>query len=130
MEYAQQGSLTDVMVKMNDHLSEATVRTIFLILVDALDYLHRMGIAHLDLKLENILVDEDDNIKIADFDMSQSLTEKKLFAKGTPSWRAPEIKNGQAKDKEGNVIDIDYCAADIYSLGLILFGLYSRMPAY
>mmetsp|Transcript_120076 Transcript_120076/g.169014 ORF Transcript_120076/g.169014 Transcript_120076/m.169014 type:complete len:120 (-) Transcript_120076:20-379(-) len=79
--------------------------------------MHSKGAYHLDLKLENLLIGENYNLKIADFDCSymQNKTEE-VLANGTIHYRAPEIKKGTCSDME---------VADVYSAGIILFLLKS-----
>ena len=70
MEYAEGGELFDYIIK-KDHLSEDEARHIFHQIIDAIDYMHQMGICHRDLKPENILFDSTHtNIKIIDFGLS------------------------------------------------------------
>jgi len=119
-EYAHHGDLFKI-ISNQGKMSEIIARTIFHQLVEAVEYLHKNDLAHLDLKLDNILVNQEFQIKVCDFDLSQSLDSKILKARGTPGSRAPEIKKG---------ICCNLQAADIYSLGTILFILLSGRPAY
>jgi carbon catabolite-derepressing protein kinase len=61
------------------------------------DYCHRHGIAHRDLKLENILVDEHNNIKIIDFGLSNLMKDGKYVKTpcGSPNYAAPEVISGK-----------------------------------
>ena len=77
-------------------------------------YLHEQCICHRDLKLENILIDERNNVKLIDFGFSVSTpldSKLKIFC-GTPSYMAPEIV--QKKEYNG-------FSTDVWSLGVILF---------
>jgi serine/threonine-protein kinase len=84
---------------------------------DALDYIHKHGVAHRDLKPENIMVDSDDRIKLIDFGIAgQSGARRLTFAKlsqvlGTPDYISPE----QVKGKRGDG------RSDIYALGIMLY---------
>ena len=82
-------------------------------MVDVLSYMQSKNVVHRDLKLENILVDEKLNLKVADFGFA---TYKKINAlnsyRGTMTYMAPEIKEGKTYD--GKKIDI-------FSTGVILF---------
>ena len=70
-------------------------------------------IAHLDLKGQNILVDEGLNLKLADFDHSVIDTIDDLTEKvGTPGYRSPQIEEGRIYNGH---------QADIFSLGVIIF---------
>ena len=66
MEYAKNGELYDLLADIP--LQEEFSWNVFTQLLDALQYLHNKGFSHWDLKLENILLDEDWNIKITDYD--------------------------------------------------------------
>ena len=89
-------------------------------MVDALEHIHSKGIAHRDLKLENILVDEDFNIKVCDFGLASNDKSVKNTV-GTKIYMAPEQLAGKTHDPKN---------ADIYSLGVILFVMYSSCFPY
>lgn len=113
MEYAANGDCC-TFLSNNNHLfkDEKLVRTYFRQLIEGLEYLHNRGVAHLDIKMENLLLDANFSLKIADFDLSAFTGEKNPLAQGTKFYRAPEI------------LFSDYVAsstADIYSAGVILF---------
>jgi serine/threonine protein kinase len=59
----------------------------------AIGYLHNQGIAHRDLKLENILVDQDGYIKIIDYGLAKMITEDETTTSfcGTPEYLSPEM---------------------------------------
>lgn len=120
LEYASNGDILDIVSRCGQ-IPEILARTIFHQLIDALTYLHRRNIAHLDLKLENLLIDEHFRLKLIDFDLSQTLDSNHLEAQGTPGYRAPEIKNGLC----GNLR-----AADIYSAAVVLFTMMTGHPPY
>jgi len=123
MEYAEGGDLYEKILRQEScRFQEAQARKYFRQILVALDYLHKSNIVHRDLKLENVLLDADDNIKIADFGFSKIVRPGQLLDTfcGSPMYAAPEvIKNEQY---EGT-------PADIWSLGIILFILVvGRMP--
>ena len=66
MEYASGGLLFDLSLIMGA-MGENTGRFLFSQLLDSLDYLHKKKVVHRDLKLENILLDDKFNVKLADF---------------------------------------------------------------
>ena len=84
---------------------------------DALDYMHKHGVAHRDLKPENVMVNEWDQIKLIDFGIAMKedarrLTFTNLSATlGTPDYISPEQVKGQRGDQR----------SDIYSLGVMLY---------
>jgi len=83
-------------------------------LVEAVKYMHKQAkTIHRDLKLENILVDQDLNIQLCDFGFAATRNITTLSGrKGTKTYMAPEIKLGRIYD--GRKIDI-------FSLGVIMF---------
>lgn len=121
MEYAPHGdflSLTDKGVLRNDPV---LARTLFRQLVDGIEYIHNKGYAHMDLKLENILLGENYEVKLVDFDLSGWIGEGLHDFTGTKNYRAPEIKNGKC---------VDLPKADIYSLGILAFTFNFGMLPY
>ena len=91
-------------------------------MLDALEYMHTKRVVHRDLKLENILVDDDFNLKIADFGFACYKNIEALTSyRGTMTYMAPEIKEG--KTYKGTQVDL-------FSLGVILFILYSGHPPF
>jgi serine/threonine protein kinase len=121
MEHSKYGDIFD-MIMQNKGMPEVLARTLFHQIVEGIDYLHNNGVAHMDLKLENILLGEDLNIKIIDFDMAKPLNEGSLLnGSGTLMYRAPEIKKGFCSNQ---------IAADVYSLGVILFIMLSGTFPY
>ena len=116
-EYAPHGTFFNLV--MNKGLvNEKIMRTYYHQLIEGLEYIHSQGIAHLDLKLENLLLGDDYNLKIIDFDQSQNIEENtELAFFGTPCYRAPEVWNNSCSK---------FFAADIYSLGIILFVMKSN----
>ena len=81
--------------------------------IDVLGYMHGKGIVHRDLKLENILVEANYNLKLADFGFATYKKINRLNSyKGTLTYMAPEIK--EEKTYSGKQIDM-------FSTGVILF---------
>lgn len=101
-EFCLGGSIIDFVVSRKKY-SEKVIRTIFLQLISALNYIHSLDIIHRDLKLENVVflnvVNEktatsDIDIKIIDFGAACRKKEKNNICKdlvGTTSYMAPEI---------------------------------------
>lgn len=90
MEYLQGGDLFDA-ISNSTKLVEETVQTYFSQIILGLEYLHSIGIAHRDMKPENILIDEYGKIKIADFGLGNFFTEgqKLRTACGSPCYAPP-----------------------------------------
>jgi len=114
MEYAPFGDFAEFFLGQKWPTDEILSRTFFHQLINGLEYLHANGVAHLDLKLENLLLGEDFNLKITDFDMSYKEGDFSFRGKGTANYRAPELKHRKCEDAK---------AADVYSAGIILFAL-------
>ncbi|KAI1729903.1 protein kinase domain-containing protein [Ditylenchus destructor] len=95
MEYASGGELYDYVSKFGS-LPESEARRIFRQITSAVLYCHKHKVAHRDLKLENILLDANNNAKIADFGLSNYFNEKNLLTTfcGSPLYASPEIING------------------------------------
>ena len=121
MEYAEGGELFNYIIDKG-YLSEDESRYIFQQMIDAIYYLHKMGICHRDLKPENILFDSKDKkrIKIIDFGLSNlyinSNQKKDLLETpcGSPGYAPPEMILG--KKYEGLM-------TDLWSCGIILFAM-------
>jgi len=123
LEHAPNGDFCNLLMG-GSSLPEIIARTYFHHLVEGVDYLHKNGIAHLDLKLDNLLLGTNKTLKIIDFDLSQRIDDQKRSyarGKGTTNYRAPEIR----ARKCGN-----FKAADIYSMGVILFAFVTGLPPY
>ncbi|CAG8731158.1 22902_t:CDS:10, partial [Racocetra persica] len=113
--YMSAGSCSDIMkTSYPDGFEEAVIATILKQALQGLDYLHKAGHIHRDVKAGNLLVDEDGTVSLADFGVSSSLTEngdrrgfRRTFV-GTPCWMAPEVMKHA---------DYDY-KADIWSFGI------------
>lgn len=97
-------------------LEEREAKKIFFQIVQAINYCHSKNIVHRDIKLENILLDENLKIKVIDFGFSiSSPSSKKLnIFCGTPSYMAPEIVNKMMYNGH---------ATDVWALGILLFVL-------
>jgi serine/threonine protein kinase len=119
MEYIPYGDLASLISKKP--CSEKLARTLFRQMLSSLEYLHNEGYAHMDLKPENFLLNSE-GIKLIDFDVSQRIDDSKSRSvKGTLGYRAPEIARGDLQDTK---------AADIYSLGVVLFHMVAGMKPY
>ncbi|XP_053310358.1 NUAK family SNF1-like kinase 2 [Spea bombifrons] len=121
MEYASQGDLYDY-ISERQKLSEQEARRFFRQIVSAVQYCHANGIVHRDLKLENILLDENKNVKIADFGLSNIYHSDSYLQTycGSPLYASPEIVNGRP-----------YIGPEVdsWSLGVLLYILvHGSMP--
>lgn len=117
IELADNGPVSNI-VRVTGSIEEELVRFMFLQLSDAVYYMHSKRLAHLDIKLENILLDKYFNIKLADLGVTLQLDSKSNesnYRRGTVHYMAPEISNLQKNDK------YDALKADVYSLGVCLY---------
>jgi len=112
MEYCPHGDFFSLVEGTSFASDEKLARTYFHQLVSGVEYLHNNGVAHLDLKLENLLLAEDFTLKITDFEMSYVKGDIRIQSRGTPQYRAPEVRENCCHDP---------MAADIYSMGIVLF---------
>lgn len=120
-EHVEGKQLYDVVLNQGA-LDEETSRKYFRQIVSAVDYIHRNSIVHRDLKIENILVDEFDNIKLIDFGLSNFYDTEELLGTfcGSLYFAAPELLMGNR-----------YVGpeVDVWSLGVILYVLLiGRVP--
>jgi carbon catabolite-derepressing protein kinase len=120
LEYAG-GELFDYMLK-NGSLAENKARKFFQQIVCAVEYCHRHKIVHRDLKPENLLLDDHNNVKIADFGLSNIMTDGNFLKTscGSPNYAAPEVVSG--KLYAGPEVDVWSCGVILYVL------LVGRMP--
>lgn len=117
MRLAELGDLLSY-IQRHGALAEERSRFWFYQMVDAIQYLHQMDIAHRDLKCENILISKNMNIKLSDFGFARHCKDKigssilsSTFC-GSAAYAAPEIVGNKPYQPK---------AADLWSLGVVLF---------
>ncbi|KAK8956884.1 CBL-interacting protein kinase 32 [Platanthera zijinensis] len=118
LEYATGGELFNKIINQGK-MGEAEARRYFHQLINAIDFCHSRGVYHRDLKLENLLLDTSDNLKVSDFGLSalsQQIRDDGLLHTtcGTPNYVAPEVLNDRGYHG---------ATADLWSCGVILFVL-------
>ncbi|OEL38530.1 SNF1-related protein kinase catalytic subunit alpha KIN11, partial [Dichanthelium oligosanthes] len=115
MELAESGELYDH-VAIRERLPEAQARRIFQQLVAGVAYCHRNMVVHRDLKMENVMLDAEGNVKIVDFGFSKLFRYTQLQSEscGSPQYAAPELLDGR-----------EYLGpeVDVWSCGVILYGM-------
>ena len=103
-------------IEKNDNLSEKEICKLYQQIISGIEYMYEMGIAHRDLKLENILLNYKKDIKIIDFGLSNSYdrnADELLHSScGSPCYAAPEMIKG---------LEYRGINTDIWSSGIILY---------
>ncbi|KAK2167205.1 hypothetical protein LSH36_31g04036 [Paralvinella palmiformis] len=113
LEFNAHGDLLDY-ISLRGAIGEDKSRLMFQQLVNAVEYLHNINIIHRDLKCENVLLDQKNNVKLADFGFARTVPEGDLVSTfcGSAAYAAPEVLLG--KPYLGQ-------AYDVWSLGVILY---------
>eukprot|EP01035_Chromulina_nebulosa_P017006 gene17006-22508_t len=110
MELMTGGSLTDIL-DVSNPMPEPMIAYVCLKILLGLAFMHKNYRLHRDIKSDNVLINHDGEVKIADFGFAVNLTteaNKRNSVVGTPYWMAPELIRGQ---------DYDY-KVDVWSLGI------------
>ena len=117
MEYICAGDLLNY-IKKRSRLQEPVAKFIFKQIILALKFIHENNIVHRDIKLDNILLDLDNNIKICDFGVSKIINKNDIMLEqcGTPAYIAPEILLNKGYEGFG---------VDIWSAGVVLYAMLS-----
>ena len=119
------GELYDYIIPIGA-FSEKLARHYFKQLIEALSYVHSKGFCHRDIKAENLLMDENYNLKLSDFGFSVPLSGSNgsgllHSGKGSPYYKAPEIIRGKPYLGE---------KADFFSAGVLLFIMVYRYAPF
>jgi eukaryotic-like serine/threonine-protein kinase len=115
-----------LLAEHEDILPLATSVRICRNILDSLDYIHRQGVIHCDLKPENVMVvDEQFHICLTDFGVASNSRAKQTISEGiiagSAYYLAPEVIDGQRADER----------SDLYALGVMLYELSTgRLPFY
>jgi serine/threonine-protein kinase len=125
MEYLSGQTLSELLKSVHP-LPEPDAVKIASRICEALDYMHKKGVVHRDLKPQNIMLCNDGTIRIMDFGIARSQAGRRLTfvgftpAMGTPDYMAPEQVRGSRGDQR----------TDIYSLGAILYEMITGEPPF
>ena len=117
MEYCEGQDIMDYILTRG-HLSEDESLKYFQQLINALYYLHCQNITHRDIKIDNLLLDKNLDLKLIDFGLSTKYSDDRLLTQpcGTVVYAAPEVLD--CKEYHGML-------ADVWSSGIVLFGMLS-----
>jgi serine/threonine-protein kinase len=123
MPYYAGGSLADLLARKRTVLA-APAAAIAVQVACALDYAHRHGVVHRDIKPDNILFDEDGNVALTDFGIATARFHGRLTASGramgTPHYMSPEQAMGKLVDGR----------SDLYAVGLLLYEMLTGKPPF
>ena len=126
LEYVPGGSIRSLIDRFGA-LQEPLVRVYSRQLLLGLEYLHRNGIAHRDIKGANVLITNDGIVKLADFGASKRINTQNSYTqsgvKGTPLWMAPEVIKEQQTDK-------GWRRADVWSVGCTVIEMATGRPPW
>ncbi|XP_012574483.1 mitogen-activated protein kinase kinase kinase 20-like [Cicer arietinum] len=123
LEYAAGGTLSDQLKNHGGKFPETLVRRYTKSIVKGLKHIHENGFVHCDLKLQNILVFDDDNIKISDFGLSKAKGLKlceNWECRGTPMFMSPESVNDNVYESP----------TDIWALGCTVVEMVTGKSAW
>lgn len=125
MEFANNGSLS-IYLRKTGYFDESIAKFYICQLASAVKFMHDCRIAHLDIKPLNILLDENFNLKLADFGSAEydpTGTNKVTLRRGTQGFMAPEVAELTLRT------EYDAYKADVYSLGVTIYMiLWGRLP--
>ncbi len=123
MPYYAGGSMADLLTRRKT-VSATTAASIAVQVACALDYAHRHGVVHRDIKPDNILFDEDGNVALTDFGIATARFHGRLTANGramgTPHYMSPEQAMGKLVDGR----------SDLYAVGLLLYEMLLGHPPF
>lgn len=123
MPYLARGTLSDRITGNRSLPSERTA-SVAVQVACALDYAHRHGLIHRDVKPDNILFDEDDNAVVTDFGIATAHFRSRMTGTGnvmgTPHYMSPEQARGKILDGR----------SDLYALGVVMFETLLGFPPF
>ncbi|CAK60937.1 unnamed protein product (macronuclear) [Paramecium tetraurelia] len=123
LEYVSGGSVL-MMIKRFGKFKESLIKVYLKQILLGLQYLHSQGVIHRDIKGANILINQNGQVKLADFGSGKQLSEIQQDVVGslcgTPNFMAPEVINQQQYGKK----------ADIWSLGCTMIEMATGHPPF
>ncbi|CAD5206420.1 unnamed protein product [Bursaphelenchus okinawaensis] len=132
MEYAEGGTLAQLLIKQQEYLNESVIMTLFEQMISAVAYLHDNNVLHRDLKTANIFLTKENLVKIGDFGISKIMgTETKNLGAntilGTPYYLSPEMCEGKTYNEKSDVWALGCCLYEMTCLQKPFDG--SSLPA-
>ena len=125
MELLSGGEMFDLILE-HGRLEESVARFYFQQLLDAVEHMHSLGYAHRDIKLENIVLDRDQNLKLIDLAFASQCNCKtrdvKPLRRGTPGYLSPEMLQKS--------IDACFKEQDLFAVGVCLFTMVVGAPPF
>ncbi|MSS12638.1 Stk1 family PASTA domain-containing Ser/Thr kinase [Bifidobacterium tsurumiense] len=125
MEYVKGQTLRDI-IKATGPLSQRDASQVMLGVLNALEYSHRMGIIHRDIKPGNIMISEQGVVKVMDFGIARALDDSAATMTqsqgvvGTAQYLSPEQARGETVDMR----------SDLYSAGCVLYEMLTGKPPF
>lgn len=124
LEFCENGSLTNLLQMHTGRiLAEAPARGYFRDLLTGLDYIHSCNVVHLDIRTQNLLLDQYNRLKLADFDSARRFSDGDPFFSekvGHKGYASPEVLQEKRYDPR---------KVDIWSAGVVLFKMIAgRLP--
>lgn len=125
MEYVKGQTLRDI-IKENGALSQRDSEQIIIGILNALEYSHRMGIIHRDIKPGNIMISDQGVVKVMDFGIARALDDSATAMTqsqgvvGTAQYLSPEQARGETVDMR----------SDLYSAGCVLYEMLTGRPPF
>ena len=125
MEYVKGQTLRDIL-KVNGALSQRDAEQVMMGVLNALEYSHRMGIIHRDIKPGNIMISEQGVVKVMDFGIARAIDDSAATMTqsqgvvGTAQYLSPEQARGESVDMR----------SDLYSAGCVLYEMLTGRPPF
>ncbi|RBP97798.1 serine/threonine protein kinase [Bifidobacterium aemilianum] len=125
MEYVKGQTLRDI-IKANGPLSQRDAEQVMIGVLNALEYSHRMGVIHRDIKPGNIMISEQGMVKVMDFGIARALDDsvatmtQSQGVVGTAQYLSPEQARGETVDMR----------SDLYSAGCVLYEMLTGKPPF